>query len=590
MIDYAETYAARGWRVLPLYWFDETLGRCACGREGCTSPVKHPIGQLVPHGLTDATSEITVLRRWWAMYPKANIGIATGADSGLVVLDIDPRHGGNEAARDLVKRHGNFTKTLQSRTGSGGLHLIYRHPGIVVRNSAGALGAGLDVRGDGGYIVAPPSNHASGGVYTWADPDTPLADLPAWMMRGTTNAETNHAARTTPETIPHGTQHYTLVSIAGTMRKRGCTESEIAALLHEMNKRCEQPASPRNIDKIAESVAGYAPDEVLGVVLDEVTRATDPSASRRFYSLAEILTEQVARIEELRANGGTLPGITTGFARLDDMTMGLQKSELIVLAARPSMGKTAMATSMAQSAAAHEVVVVIFSVEMARGPLGDRFLATTTGIESVQLRSGRLTDEEMRKTHIAVSVLSDMPIYICDESAITTRSMQAICEALPTPPGIIFVDYLQLVRAQGRYNREDEAISEVSIGLKGLAKTFECPVVALAQLNRNVEHRSSKRPALADLRGSGQIEQDADVVMFIHRPEVYGETHIDLGARSLVAEGLAEIIVSKQRNGPIGSIVLRFDAKTTRFEDYDYNTLNVGSHNGTGARNEKVPF
>lgn len=236
-------YAERGWPVFP------TRG-------------KEP---LTPNGLKDATTDLSTVDRWTRTWPDAGIGLRTGAASGVVVLDVDPRHGGDDTLHELERQHGPLPNTVEAVTGGGGRHIYFKHPGEPVRNSAGKVGPGLDVRGDGGYVVLPPSPHESGRRYEWGSlPDeTPLAEIPAWLlerMRGTQNGNGAASAPVVGETIAKGTQHATLVSLAGSMRRRGMGEEEIAAALRETNRRrLEDPAPEQHIDRIARSVCELYP-------------------------------------------------------------------------------------------------------------------------------------------------------------------------------------------------------------------------------------------------------------------------------------------------------------------------------------------
>lgn len=557
MIDTVLNYLQRGWKVIPLYWIRD--GRCTCNR-ACESPGKHPIPKLAPNGSRSATGNPQTAKDWWKMFPEANVGIATGEESGLVVLDVDPRHGGSDSIQDLIERHGNFTHTLSSQTGSGGYHYYFRHPGYLVRNSVGALGQGIDVRGEGGYVVAPPSSHAEGS-YGWVYDDIDISAMPGWISA---KDNTKSSAPTKiPGMIPKGVQHDTLVSIAGTARRRGCTENEIYALVSEVNKRCEEPGPDSNMRKIASSMMQYSPEEIIGVI-EEVK--TDLSGQPAFVSIGDAVREALERADKLRGTN-KLPGLEMGFDMLDDMLLGAQPSELIVLAARPSMGKTAMAVQLARTLAPQSPGA-IFSIEMARLAIANRFLSAESEVDSQDIRRGSLTDGAFDALVRAASSLGDLPIYLNDESGITTRRMLTTLSEIDNL-GWMIVDYLQLAEVAEKNQLREQDVAEISRDLKGIAKRYDIPVIALAQLSRKNESRGDKRPMLSDLRESGQIEQDADVVLFIHRPEKYGETHMEAGGATVKSAGLAEIIVAKQRNGPVGSVVLCFEEKLARFTDYD---------------------
>ena len=258
-LEVALDYAGFGWPVLLLHSIDG--GRCTCGRSDCHSVAKHP---RTEHGLRDATTDQSIMRSWWSRCPNANVGILTGQRSGFVVLDVDPQHGGSKTLSDLEGRFGRLPKTLVSRTGNGGRHILFQHPGYYVKTKQGALGAGLDIKGDGGYIVAPPSLHRSGQHYRW-EGSGPLsafqiAPLPAWIVKRLEKAEGKQPgkARTSAQRIPEGQRNTALTSLGGAMRRQGmCQEAIESALLAENRRRCTPPLSDTEVKRIAASVARY---------------------------------------------------------------------------------------------------------------------------------------------------------------------------------------------------------------------------------------------------------------------------------------------------------------------------------------------
>lgn len=250
-------YAARGWPVFPLHTVIN--GACTCHTPGCTTPGKHP---RTPHGLKEATTEEEKIHEWWARQPQSNIGLVTGSTSGLIVLDVDPAKGGDDSLQEMERKHGGLPKTVEALTGGGGRHLYFAHPGDVVRNSAGRLGPGLDVRGDGGYVVAPPSHHVSGRTYVWecmAHPkDVPVASAPAWLIMPLKDKPVQQSEAGSSAPIPDGQRNQTLTSLAGSMRRRGMSMAAMeAALLTENIARCRPPLSDEEVRAIAASVARY---------------------------------------------------------------------------------------------------------------------------------------------------------------------------------------------------------------------------------------------------------------------------------------------------------------------------------------------
>ncbi len=276
-----------------------------------------------------------------------------------------------------------------------------------------------------------------------------------------------------------------------------------------------------------------------------------------------ILTSALDRIEELYESGSDLTGVSTGFKDLDNMTSGLQRADLVIVAGRPSMGKTAFAMNLVEHAALNqEKPVLVFSLEMSSESLIMRMLASLGRIDQKKIRSGKLEKDDWPKLSTAASKLQDIPLYIDDSSALTpteirTRARRVVKESGEL--GLVMIDYMQLMQVAGSSEGRVAEISEISRNLKAIAKEFNCPMIALSQLNRALEQRPNKRPQNADLRESGAIEQDADVIFFIYRDEVYNEESLE--------KGTAEIIIGKQRNGPIGTCRLAFLGQYTRFEN-----------------------
>ncbi|MEK9926776.1 MAG: replicative DNA helicase [Halieaceae bacterium] len=306
-------------------------------------------------------------------------------------------------------------------------------------------------------------------------------------------------------------------------------------------------------------------------------------AERRIMQIAEegpksggprgmepLLQGALERIEELFNTGGAITGLTTGFVDLDRMTSGLQDSDLVIVAGRPSMGKTSFAMNLVENAAGNsDKPILVFSMEMPAEQLVIRMMSSLGKIDQTKVRTGKLDQEDWPKLSAAMAKLKDTRILIDDTPALTPTELRSRARRVAREHGalgMIMVDYLQLMRVAGSSEGRTAEISEISRSLKAIAKEFRCPMVALSQLNRSLEQRPNKRPVNSDLRESGAIEQDADVIMFIYRDEVYHEDSQD--------RGVAEIIIGKQRNGPIGTCRLSFRGEFTRFEnlarsDYD---------------------
>jgi replicative DNA helicase len=305
-------------------------------------------------------------------------------------------------------------------------------------------------------------------------------------------------------------------------------------------------------------------DEVIDFAESAVFEISEKKARQAFSPLSKIILSNIETLEEKQGNRSLVTGVPTGFSQLDNMTSGLQNSDLIILAARPSMGKTALALNIARNAAVDgNIPVAIFSLEMSKEQLSLRMLCSEARIDSSRLRGGFFSMEDWHRLTDAAGVLSDAPIYIDDSASLSAMEIRAKARRLKMDKniGLIIIDYLQLMQGRASAERRDLEISEISRGLKALAKELSLPVMALSQLNRMLEQRTDKRPRLSDLRESGALEQDADVVAFIYRDEVYNKDEDNPN------KGVAEILLSKQRNGPTGDVFLSFLNSFTRFEN-----------------------
>ena len=303
-------------------------------------------------------------------------------------------------------------------------------------------------------------------------------------------------------------------------------------------------------------------------VLDEAEHAIFEISENKirpaFFPIKDLIKDSFKTIERLYEKKELVTGVPTGFEKIDDLTSGLQKSDLIIIAGRPSMGKTAFALNIARFAAVEAgIPVAVFSLEMAREQLAIRMLSSEARVDSQRIRRGFLGETDWPKLTTAAGRLSEAPIFIDDTPAITVLEMKAKARRLTAEVGLglIVLDYLQLMRSGGGKDSREQEISEISRSLKALAKELNVPVVALSQLNRRVEDRPNRRPQMSDLRESGAIEQDADLIAFLYRDEIYNRSEDN------PEKGIAEIIIGKQRNGPTGMARLTFLEKYTRFEN-----------------------
>ena len=281
-----------------------------------------------------------------------------------------------------------------------------------------------------------------------------------------------------------------------------------------------------------------------------------------FQSVKEILPATVDRLDALHQTPGQLTGVPTGFTELDRMTTGLQPGDLVVIAGRPSMGKSTLAVNIAESAAiGRGVPAAIFSMEMSSEQLTLRMISSLGRVNQGHLRTGQCSDEDWSRINGAIAQLSEAPLFIDETPALTPTEVRARARRLKRERGLglVIVDYLQLMQVSGTKENRATEISEISRGLKALAKELSIPVIALSQLNRSVEQRTEKKPVMSDLRESGAIEQDADLIMMIYREEVYEP--------NTTRKGIADIIIAKQRNGPVGEVHLTFLGEYTKFEN-----------------------
>lgn len=314
---------------------------------------------------------------------------------------------------------------------------------------------------------------------------------------------------------------------------------------------------------------GFQPDgrdsqEVLSAAEQRVFKIAEQGRRGRadFVSLRDAMKDAFQILQERYENQGNVTGLPTGFSDLDEMTAGLQPSDLIILAARPAMGKTTLALNIAEYGAIKtKKAVAVYSMEMSSSQLAFRLISSIGRVNATRLRTGQLEDEDWSRVNMAIKMLSDVKVFIDDTPALSPDVLRSKARRIKREHdlGLIVIDYLQLMQVPGTGENRATEISEISRSLKALAKELNVPVIALSQLNRGLESRTDKRPVMADLRESGAIEQDADIIMFIYRDEYYHKDSPD--------KGLAEVIIGKQRSGPTGTIKLKFFGEYTRFDN-----------------------
>jgi len=376
------------------------------------------------------------------------------------------------------------------------------------------------------------------------------ADYVVELANGVPIAENApHYARLVRDTA----ERRALIQAAGRILKEAYESSESAAHLVD--------AAERAIFEIARDRGGDEPEQLI-----------------------KLLKQAYDQLDERHEGGVTLTGLDTGFHELNDYLSGLQKGEMVILAARPSMGKTAFALNIAETIALnHHQPIAFFSLEMGKQQLAERLLSSRSGVDGQRMRRNMLGKEEFRRLQVVVSEAYEAPMYIDDTPGLSVLELRAKSRRLAHEKDIqaVFVDYLQLMSSPGAESRQQE-VSEISRGIKALARELKVPVVALSQLNRNPAGRADNRPLLSDLRESGSIEQDADVVMMLHREEYY---HKDEAWRIENEDkiGLCEVIIAKQRNGPTGIVNLHFNSETTRFGDRAEHVPDPGGNGSYGG-------
>jgi len=527
----------------------------------------------------EATNDLPKLRQWWGRWPNANIGLACGKRSRVIVLDVDAGHGGNQSLLQLQVNYGQLPQTVVSMTGGGGQHILFQHPGVEIRNSAGKLGPGLDIRGDGGYIVLPPSLHPSGKCYAWAkglSPDqTQLASMPEWLVNLLADKpqapQPSQPAAPVGEKITAGARNQTLASLAGSMRRRGMsTDAILAALKTENTARCLPPLPDEEVAVIARSISRYTPSDPPQIRGSEapVKRHEPLNAYQGVAAFLDLLEHLDGR------------SIKTGIPSFDRAVGGLERQTLTILAARPSMGKSTLAWQKARGVAAGKMRAIFFSLEMSTASLWAKAACGALGIRWRDVRNGDATPEQLDRIATKATELMDRygDYLLTDDQMNTTQTIWETAEKYR--PDLIVVDHLRLVA-----DRDDSEVQRLGIitqKLKDTAKAFNCAVLALAQLNRGTEARAdeNKRPQLADLRDSGQIEENADLVLMMFREDYYNPP------AAPTRYSMTELLVRKFRDDVNSQrIVLAFDTNEQWFYDaetVDLNALPV--QNGARAK------
>lgn len=568
MIDFAHEYAARGWKIFPVHTPDAD-GKCSCRKPDCSNVGKHPRTQ---NGLKDATVDADQVDQWWTRWPDSNIGLITGEESGLVVLDVDPRHGGNESVKALQDLHGAFVDRVYAKTGGGGWHLLFAHPGVKIGNVQGTpdrpgkLGPGLDIRGDGGYIVAPPSRHASGGQYSWkVAPTVGLPDLPEWLLKILTEKKSQAPIEIAEGHIPEGGRDLALTSMAGSMRRRGMSEASIHAALTEENKRCNPPMGVDDINRIAKSVCRYSPDDPA-VQESEV----DPDGERPdgvFY-----VSDFADKIDALYEQGMT-PGASTGWPNLDQLYT-VKPGQWTVISGVPGHGKSGVLDSILVNLAVYQNwKFAICSPE--NQPL-ERHAAGLMAIWANRpFQRGPSMRMDKETLLAAKEWLQEHFVFLLpDEASCTVRGILDRLQWLhnnDTINGAVIDPWNELEHRRPSNMTETEYVSQSLSRLRRFTRKNGSHLWLVAhptKLSRDRNTQAYPVPTLYDISGSSHFRNKADMGIIVWR-DVTDE------------HSPTQIHVQKVRFrecGKIGMSELRFNSMTGGFTDFLDNYVDYSSN------------
>lgn len=488
-IDFAKAYAKNGWQSFPCLFRD-----------------KKPAVKWTEA----ATTEINMLSGWWDD-TGANIALACGARSGIVVIDIDREHDGFYSLADLAREYGDLPITPTVKTGNNGEHIYFKHPGFEIRNSAGKLGRGIDVRGDGGYVVSPPSIHPNGKVYEWIvkPSETPLADMPEWMIGLLQAPNETQGKPISDGMIPDGQKHDFFVKLAGSMRRKGFSAAAIyQALLVENNTRCINPAPSEHVLEIAQDIHNrYEPKDEIKVI------SPLPTAW-------DVIDKLELEIHERKKNPKDVWGIHYAWPYLSVITGGKQEGELILLAGEPKVGKSWWAHQDALYTALGNPVldipstpVLIWSGEMSRKQVYRRFFEML-GVQKRRMMTGGMNDDDWQTFREAKALIVNSPIYVSDQP-LDLQDVHGLLEREIGEHGIkqVVFDYDWLINAPGK---DEIATSQnISRAMKNLSREFNISIVLISSVNKGGMDTMSENVAKSNVSGSGKKIHDADVVYML---------------------------------------------------------------------------
>jgi hypothetical protein len=511
-------------------------------------------------GLKSATADPATITKWWEMWPDANIGLLTGRESGVFVVDVDPRHGGSDTLKALLEKHGQLTEKVYATTGGGGWHIFFKHPGVYVKSRANGLGQGVDVKGEGGYVVAAPSLHASGNRYLWFAEkqfDTPMPDAPRWLLSLLSTPEPQPAFVKEGEQIADGGRNQTLTSMAGAMRRRGMSEEAMyAALLVENQTRCSPPLDEAEVRKIAHSVGRYAPEDPACVFPEKTTM--DGERPEGIFFVPEF-ADKVRKLYRAGMPGG----LSTGIASLD-YHYTVKTGQFTVVTGIPTHGKTAVLDCVLHNLAElHGWKVAVTSIENQplerhAAQLLSLYMGKPFGKGDVQ----RMSEAEMNE---GLEWLAEHFVFVIPEDG--RRTVSGILDCIDwiddtdfKVQGIVIDPWNELEHRRPANMTETEFVSQSLTRLRGYARQKEKHLWLVAhptKLQKDVRTNSYPVPTLYDISGSAHFRNKCDVGLSVWR--------------DVLNEGSAtEVHVQKVRFrecGKPGKVELYFDVTNGRFTD-----------------------
>lgn len=545
-LDAALSYAELGWHVFPIHT-PSPNGTCDCHKQ-CSSPGKHPRNI---NGLNGATIDPEKIRYWWGMWPHANIAVATGAKSGFVVLDIDTRHGGRESMKELVDKHGLFPERIYQRTGGGGWHVLFKHPGIRIGNVQGTdrLGKGIDVRGDGGYIVVSPSLHVSGKRYEWGTDHTDLPETPNWLIEILRRPEPSYQYSSVAD-IPSGARNNTLTKIAGALRRKGLSEAAICAALKVENRgRCVPPLDDVDIERIAKSIARYTPEAPIAI--------QDPEYGEGIYSVKD-LSDAVDQLYET----GLTAGASTGWRELDKLYT-VKRGQWSIVSGIPSHGKSSWLDALLVNLAMqHGWKFCICSPE--NQPIQRHIASLMSQWAGEPFSSGYLNQMSVATKEQAKAWVDEHFIFVLPLSQDFTvegvLDLASEVRARRPVDGVIIDPWNELEHKRPAGMSETEYVSQSLTFMRRYSRAQDIHlwlVVHPTKLQKDQRTGNYPVPTLYDCHGSAHFRNKADMGVIVWR---------DLTDESQPTE----IHVQKVRFrecGNIGKAELYFDKVTGRFSE-----------------------